>query len=310
MKLGIISAPEAESFEAARKLGLDFVEFDCNCASGMEIPQEQAEGNPRLDGKALLAKKRDFQKAIEATGVSIGAVGRWASRIFKPDGTIDQQEFDQVKALIQLCGELSVPNYLVSVVYLPKLTPLQNLNLAVNYLNQVTALAKDAGATVSIVNCPMGGNYIRKPELWRLILPEVPGLKIKYDPSHSFVHGGKNGAYLEESLEFADQFGFVHIKGVIQGEAYSEEQGDFLTRLSKVPELSAEALEKRSQLRRWYDNPPAGMDVIQWPAFFAALYKGGYDGMLSIEPHSPVWKDALGEKGVRFTIDYIRQFML
>ena len=52
----------------------------------------------------------------------------------------------------------------------------------------------------AIVNCMMGGNYIRTPEQWKLVLSEVPGLGIKYDPSHSFVHGGQKGAYLEEGL--------------------------------------------------------------------------------------------------------------
>ena len=27
----------------------------------------------------------------------------------------------------------------------------------------------------SIVNCMMGGNYIRTPEQWKLVLSEVPG---------------------------------------------------------------------------------------------------------------------------------------
>ena len=30
MKLGIIVPPKAESFDRAKALGLDFVEFDCN----------------------------------------------------------------------------------------------------------------------------------------------------------------------------------------------------------------------------------------------------------------------------------------
>ena len=33
MKLGIIASPEAASFDHAKELGLDFVEFDCNPVS-------------------------------------------------------------------------------------------------------------------------------------------------------------------------------------------------------------------------------------------------------------------------------------
>lgn len=51
-----------------------------------------------------------------------------------------------------------------------------------------------------IVNCMMGGNYIRTPEQWKLVLDEVPGLGIKYDPSHSFVHGGDQGRHTSRKV--------------------------------------------------------------------------------------------------------------
>lgn len=41
-------------------------------------------------------------------------------------------------------------------------------------------------------------------------------LGIKYDPSHSFVHGGAQGAYLDEALEWGSRIQYVHVKGVIQ----------------------------------------------------------------------------------------------
>ena len=52
------------------------------------------------------------------------------------------------------------------------------------------------------------------------------------------------------------------------------------------------------------------MDDIQWSSLFAILYARGYQGDLSIEPHSRVWSGALGEKGVLYTRDFIRGFML
>lgn len=58
------------------------------------------------------------------------------------------------------------------------------------------------------------------------------------------------------------------------------------------------------------DDPPAGMDDTKWPAVFALLYKTGYNGSLSIEPHSSTWKGELADKGVDFTINYIRPFIL
>ena len=62
--------------------------------------------------------------------------------------------------------------------------------------------------------------------------------------------------------------------------------------------------------RRYYDNPPAGIDSINWRAFFAVLYQHDYDGYLAIEPHSMTWQGEKGEKGVKYTIKYIRDLML
>ena len=44
------------------------------------------------------------------------------------------------------------------------------------------------------------------------------------------------------------------------------------------------------------DDPPAGMDGTNWGALISILHKHGYDGMLSIEPHSSTWQGELGEK--------------
>ena len=58
------------------------------------------------------------------------------------------------------------------------------------------------------------------------------------------------------------------------------------------------------------DDPPAGLDNIDWQRVFAILYAGKYTGGLSIEPHSATWRGALGEPGVDFTLQYIRHFLL
>ena len=38
MKLGIIMPPKPDSFQKAKELGLDFVEFDCNPTSFFGVP--------------------------------------------------------------------------------------------------------------------------------------------------------------------------------------------------------------------------------------------------------------------------------
>ena len=58
------------------------------------------------------------------------------------------------------------------------------------------------------------------------------------------------------------------------------------------------------------DDPPAGLDQINWRALLALLYKAGYAGNLSIEPHSSTWQGDLGERGLDLTIRYMRSLMV
>ena len=300
MKLGIIMPPKPESFEQAKELGLDFVEFDCNPADFFGAPMAE-----------LTARQEELKAASQRAGIEVGAVGRWASHILDENGQVKPEEWDEVKAVIDFGAYLGAKHYLCSVNYVKELSYYKNITAAIQVLKDIVAYAKEKGMETAIVNCCMGGNYIRTPEQWKLVLSEVPGLGIKYDPSHSFVHGGQNGAYLEEGLEWGAHFKYCHVKGVIQrGDSREEEQWAMMDLAKAHPELKEELMAKTFGGNNWYDNPPAGIDVINWRAFFAILYKYGYDGYLSIEPHSPTWQGELGQKGLRYTIKYIRDLML
>ena len=195
--------------------------------------------------------------------------------------------------------------------YVEELSYYQNITAAIQVLNQMVAAAKERGLGCAIVNCMMGGNYIRTPEQWKLVLSEVPGLGIKYDPSHSFVHGGPQGAYLDEGLEWGAHFQYIHVKGVIQrGPSLEPEHSRTWELVRQHPELKDLLISSDPRHFTSYDNPPAGIDCINWRAFFAILYKYGYDGYLSIEPHSPTWQGEKGEKGLKYTIKYIRDLMI
>jgi hypothetical protein len=42
----------------------------------------------------------------------------------------------------------------------------------------------------------------------------------------------------------------------------------------------------------------------------ALLYKKGYDAGLSCEPYSESWKGERGEKGILYTIDFMKKLIL
>lgn len=301
MKLGIIQAPAAQSLEYAKSLGLDFVEFDCNPPAYF--------GKPMAD---VAKEKEAIRAASEKTGVEVGAVGRWASAILDQEGHIIPEEWEEVKAVIDFGAYLGAKYYLCSVAYVKELSYYKNITAAIKVLNQIVAYAGERNMECAIVNCMMGDNYIRTPEQWKLVLDEVPGLGIKYDPSHSFVHGGEHGAYMKEAMQWGNRFKYCHIKGVIQ---LGDSRESLHWKLREVAEKHPELKEDPSFADLYgkdtcYDNPPAGIDSINWRGFFAALYQHDYNGYLSIEPHSATWQDEKGEKGVKYTIKYIRDLML
>lgn len=202
MKLGIIGAPEAKTLVHAKELGLDFVEFDLNPSEFFGRPLDE-----------VVKNQDEIKKTIEETGVEVGAVGRWASHILDENGDVIEAEWSEVKKAIDFGAALGAKHYLCSVAYVPQLSYYKNITAAIKVLNRIVSYAKENGMKCGIVNCMMGGNYIRTPEQWKLVLDEVPGLGIKYDPSHSFVHGGDKGAYLKEGMEWGDKFVYCHVKG-------------------------------------------------------------------------------------------------
>jgi sugar phosphate isomerase/epimerase len=299
MKLGMIIQPKPEEFDHLKALGLDFAELDCNPV--------QYFGKTNEELQALLP---ELKAASERTGIEVGAVGRWASPILNADGSINAEEWANVQGVIDFGKALGAKYYLCSVAYVPQLTYYGNITAAIAVLRKIVAAAKEAGMETAIVNCMMGDNYIRTPEQWKLVLDEVPGLGIKYDPSHSFVHGGENGAYLQEAFDWGDRFKYVHIKGVVQrGDSIEPEMWKKRQLMEAHPELKEILGGGMPGGNKVYDNPPAGIDSINWRAFFGILYKYGYDGYLSIEPHSATWRDEKGEWGVKYTIKYIRDLM-
>ena len=150
MKLGIIGSPEGKTLVHAKELGLDFVEFDLNPSDFWGKPLDE-----------ITPKLGEIQAAMQATGVEVGAVGRWASRILDENGEVIEAEWSEVKKAIDFGAALGAKHYLCSVAYVPQLTYYKNITAAIKVLNQIVAYAKARNMQCAIVNCMMGGNYIR-----------------------------------------------------------------------------------------------------------------------------------------------------
>ena len=173
-----------------------------------------------------------------------------------------------------MCAVLGCPVYITGCNYVDGLSYYQNVSADISYFHSLIDYA--AGRVkLCVYNCSWN-NYVNKPHEWDIINDHLKALGIKFDPSHT-VNGGRD--YLSEAALYGANFDHVHLKGTLNIDG------------------------------RHIDDPPAGMDMINWGALLSILRKYNYQGMLSIEPHSATWQGELGEQGLKYTIDYFKKLL-
>lgn len=218
----------------------------------------------------------EIQGWIEKYSVNVGSIGRWKVDILDQTGEIEAKELDTASKLIDAAAILKCRNYVCGCNYVDALTYFKNISRAISFFEKLLDIGKSKNVDISTYNCRKT-NFVYNPAAWKLIHGKLKDLGIKYDPSHAIYDGGD---YLGEAAEWAHRFYHVHLKGSLA--------------------VNGQRL----------DDPPAGLDQTDWKTFIAILYAKGYDRGLSIEPHSSVWKDELKEKGLDYTISYMRKLML
>lgn len=254
---------------------------------GMISPSHDAAGIQRIKALGLdyaefdvnaddisYLNRAEIRKALSETGVKLGAVGRWGRDRITADGSICAKEQKDEFDLIDMCAELGCPVYITGCNYVDGLSYYQNVSAALAYFQSLIDYA--AGRVkLCVYNCSWN-NYVNKPHEWDIINDHLKALGIKFDPSHT-VNGGRD--YLSEAALYGANFDHVHLKGTLNIDG------------------------------RHIDDPPAGMDMINWGALLSILRKYNYQGMLSIEPHSATWQGELGEQGLKYTIDYFKKLL-
>ncbi|MBE6552097.1 MAG: sugar phosphate isomerase/epimerase [Ruminococcaceae bacterium] len=246
--------------------------FDLVKNSGLEFVEICR--NDDNEAERLIADKESVKEQIIRTGIDVSSVGRWNHNILK-NGKIDEERFERYAALLDTAIYLNAKTFVCGCNYDDSLSLFKNYCNAIEFFGRLIERA-DGRINVAIHNCEWG-NFVYSPKQWEVVLGELSKLYIKFDPSHAYNRGSD---YLSELSDWCERVAHIHIKGTVHAG------------------------------KRHVDDPPAGMDDINWRAFFAILYSRGYDGDLSIEPHSGAWLGERGNAGVKFTADYMRQFIM
>lgn len=223
----------------------------------------------------FLAHVDEVKEYSEKYELPVQAVGRWGSGRICKEG-ICEEELALECRLIEATAKVGSDIYITGCNYVDELSYYENCRLAISYFEKLIAFGKQRGVRIATYNCRWN-NFVCDPMAFTVIHGYLKDLYIKYDTSHCIYAGGD---YLQEARDWGERFIHVHIKGALLIDG------------------------KR------FDDPPAGMDMTNWGAFFAVLYEKGYKEGLSIEPHSETWRGELGDKGVDYTISYIRNLML
>lgn len=229
------------------------------------------------DVKAFAETVNQLNDWVSQYGVQIGSIGRWGSDRIDEKGKPIEEELKKEYMLIDACHALGCPVYITGCNEQASLTYLNNCQAAINYFQKLIAYGKERDVKIATYNCRWN-NFVCSEQAWQIVHGQLEELGIKYDASHSYYANNDN--YLSEIAKWGDRFYHVHIKGALKVDGER------------------------------YDDPPAGMDQLDWHSIMAILYKVGYNGSLSIEPHSTTWRGELGNKGVDFTIKFIKDYIL
>ncbi|MCL2507954.1 MAG: sugar phosphate isomerase/epimerase [Oscillospiraceae bacterium] len=232
--------------------------------------------NHDCDSKEFLDSAPQIKGYSETYGVQVGSIGRWGMERIDENGEVIPGAFQHDKNLIDAASLLGCPVYNCGCNYTNGKSAEENIAIAIAYFKSLLDYAEGKNVKIAVYNCDWA-NFVITPKQWRRVLGELPDLGIKYDVSHCV---SREGAYLEELREWGSRVYHFHLKGSM----YIDEEH--------------------------YDDPPAGLDQTDWPSVMSVLYTQGYDGMVSIEPHSGRWQGARGQWGIDFTIRYITPYIM
>lgn len=233
--------------------------------------------NNQEEAEKLIESVASIKEQIARTGIDVSCVGRW-NHSLNVGGKLDAEKMDCYFRQLDAAIELGAKTFVCGINYSDDVSLYKNYTAAIEFFGLLTEKAKNSGSgiKVAIHNCNWN-NFVLTPREWDVVLGENPDLWLKYDASHAY-NGHRD--YLAELSDYGERIAHVHIKGTTHAGS------------------------------RNVSDPPAGMDDLLWPSIFSILYARGYNGDLSIEPHSDIWRGELGDAGVEFTRKYISQFVL
>ncbi|MCA0271367.1 MAG: sugar phosphate isomerase/epimerase [Proteobacteria bacterium] len=275
MQLGILTAPFAQSqldevAGWAASAGFQSLEIACWPSTGGE--KRRYAGTAHLPVEEMTrGRGADIMGMLAGKGLSVSGLGYYPNPLHS-DAAHRDAVIGHLKRVITAAGMMGVGVVNTFVGGDRTLTVDQNWARAVEIFGPIVAHARDSGVTLAFENCPMifsndewpgGHNIAYAPRIWRRIF-ETWGdaVGMNYDPSHLVWQMIDAGRFVRE---FGPQMVHVHAKDLMIDRDGLYDHGILSAGMGwQVPRMP-------------------GLGEVDWPGFFANLYRAGYDGPIIIE---------------------------
>ncbi|HSI97828.1 MAG TPA: sugar phosphate isomerase/epimerase [Gaiellaceae bacterium] len=301
MRLGLLTAPFTRRSLAqvaawAAGEGFEMLEVACWPAAGAE--RRRYAGTSHIDVTRFdLDAVRD---TLDRHGLEISALAYYPNNLHA-DAAVRRAANDHLKKVIDAAAKLGVPIVGTFVGRDQTRNVPDNFRQFKRVWPGLVAHAESLGVKIAIENCPMifsydewpgGTNLASTPAIWdeMFSIVDSPSFGLNLDPSHlvwlmidaeRVVH------------DYADKLFHVHAKDL-------EIDRDGLYRNGTV-----------SLGMGWQVPRLPGLGEVRWDRFVAALYRAGYDYVVSIEHEDRSFEgtDELVKRGFLIARDALRPYL-
>jgi sugar phosphate isomerase/epimerase len=273
MKLGLLTAPfprrslvQVASWAAGE--GFQMLEVACWPAAGAE--RRRYAGTSHIDVTRVDAG--GVRDVLDRHGLEISSLAYYPNNLH-PDAAVRRAANAHLKKVIDAAAELGVPVVGTFVGRDQTKSVPDNFRLFRRVWPGLVAHAESRGVKIAIENCPMifswdewpgGTNLASTPAIWdeMFSIVDSPSFGLNLDPSHL--------VWLMIDAEravrdYADKLFHVHAKDL---------------------EIDREGLYRNGTASLgmgWQVPRLPGLGEVRWDRFLAALYRAGYDYVVSIE---------------------------
>jgi sugar phosphate isomerase/epimerase len=303
MKLGLLTAPFPDTpllavADWVQSAGFDALEIACwPRTSG---PTRRYAGTSHIDVAGLAADEgNDLVAALAERNLAISALGYYPNPLH-PDRAHREAVMAHLRQVIAAASRMGLP--LVNTFCGGDASKHVDANwqAALTVWPDTIAFARDHGVKLAFENCPMifsadewpgGHNIAYSPMIWRRILEAWGGdVGMNYDPSHLVWQMIDAGRFVRE---FGPHLLHAHAKDLM---------------------IDRDGLYERGILSEgvgWQIPRMPGLGEVDWPGFFAGLYRAGYDGPVIIEHEDRDFEgsDDSVKRGFLLARDVLRPFV-